>query len=211
MNKDGDKTALYGNELAELIAQDVSNPIPADNTVNARLANIDGTRTAVLTCQLYVPEDSKRCGGFGLIFKDDSKHDDFDTLEFVKSNALKLNGIINTPSALINAPDDLVEMKKLATGPGTSRAYFSDYLVKKFDEGGHRSYARFDHSLTWNNSTCNTSESKRGNFQSSSLSSTATNTFLDCHRAALQHSTMPLRQGLVPTQSYLAFFNSIVP
>ncbi|KAH7211584.1 hypothetical protein DER44DRAFT_859939 [Fusarium oxysporum] len=264
------QTALYGNKFAELVAQDV----------------IDGTGTAALVSSLHVPEDTKRYGGFGLIFKDGSKYDGFawvqfitrqlvingaaqtgslsnktnkpayqlvesteditdfttgsgapnwntcwgvdskltdvffaSTHEYVRSDTLKLNGIMGTPSVSIgkipkpydrdsyqDAPDDLVDMKELATGPGTSRAYFSDYLVRKLDGGGHRICARFDLSLTWN-----ASEGDKKNFEITSLSSTATNTFLSCHRAALQHSTRPLKEGSMSKQPYLDFLNSIVP
>ncbi|EWZ00369.1 hypothetical protein FOYG_00249 [Fusarium oxysporum NRRL 32931] len=279
------QTPLYGNKFAELVAQDVSNPLPAENAVNAKLTSIDGTGTAALVSRLYVPEDTKRYGGFGLIFKDDSTYDDFkwvqfvtrqliidgaaqtgslsnktnkpayqlvnsteditdfatgsgapnwntcwgvdskladvffaSTHEYVKSDALKVNGIMDTPSVLIgkipkpwdrdsyqDAPDDLVDMKELATGPGTSRAYFSDYLVKKLDGGGHRIYARFDLSLTWD-----ADEGDKKNFELSSLNSTATNAFLNCHRAALQHTTRPLKEGSVSKQPYLDFLNSVV-
>ncbi|KAF5585255.1 hypothetical protein FPANT_7554 [Fusarium pseudoanthophilum] len=281
-----DKTPLYGNKFAELIAQDVSDPLPAENAVNAKLTSIDGAGTAALVSKLYVPEDSKRYGGFGLIFKDDSTYDDFEwvqfitrqlvingtaqtgslsnktnkpayqlvnstenitdfatgsgapnwntcwgvdskladvffasTHEYVKDDALKVKGIMDTPSVLVgkipnsidrdyylDAPDGLVDMKALATGPGTSRAYFSDYLVKKLDDGGHRIYARFDHSLTWS-----AGEGDKNNYEIRSLSTTATNAFLGCHRAALQHSTRPLKKGSESTQPYLKFFNSIVP
>ncbi|KAG9497536.1 hypothetical protein J7337_010397 [Fusarium musae] len=280
-----DKTPLYGNKFAELIAQNVSDPLPAENAVNAKLTSIDGNGTAALVSKLYVPGDPKRYGGFGLIFRDDSTYDDFEwvqfvtrqlvingtaqtgslsnktnkpayqlvnstenitdfatgsgapnwntcwgvdsklsnvffasTHEYVKDDALKVKGIMDTPSVLVgkipksydrdsylDAPDDLVDMKVLATGPGTSRAYFSDYLVKKLDDGGRRIYARFDHSLTWS-----AGEGDKNNYEISSLRSTATNAFLDCHRAALQHSTRPLKAGNESQQPYLEFLNSIV-
>ncbi|KAH7254249.1 uncharacterized protein BKA55DRAFT_510123 [Fusarium redolens] len=281
-----DQTPLYGTKFAELVADDVSDPPPAENAVNAKLTSIDGTGTAVLASNLFIPEDKQKYGGFALILKDDSKYDDFrwvqfitrqlvingaaqtgslsnkvnkpayqlvnstenitdfatgsgapnwntcwgvdsalaqiffaDTHEFVKSAPLKLNGIMDTPSVLIgklpqpydreyflDAPSDLVDMKKLATGPGTSRAYFSDYLVKKLDGSGYRIYARFDSSLTWN-----AGEVDKKNFEIRSLSSTATNAFLNCHRAALLHTTTPLKEGSVSQQPYADFLNSIVP
>ncbi|KAL9572603.1 hypothetical protein ACKAV7_003436 [Fusarium commune] len=225
-----DQTALYGNKFAELVAQGVSNPLPAENAVNAKLTSIDrhwdcrsGQQTMVNSTEDITDfATSSGAPNWNTCWGVDSNLTDVffaGTHEYVKSDALKVNGIMDTPSVFIgkipkpwdrdsyqDAPDDLVDMKELATGPGTSRAYFSDYLVKKkFDGGGHRIYARFDLSLTWN-----AGEGDKKNFELSSLNSTATNEFLNCHRAALQHKTRPLKEGSVSKQPYLDFLNSIV-
>jgi hypothetical protein len=259
-----DQTDFCGAKLAELVAQNVSNPLPAENAVNARLTGIDGTGTAVLASKITTA--TKNFGGFALVLHDDAKYNDFywlqfitrqlvvdsvaktgklvnkastpayelvdaaaevtdfasgagasnwntcwgvdsgltkgwfgDTYEYAHSDALKITAILDPPSVLMgktptserdkalyrDCPDGLVNMKtELGDGQGTSRAYFSDYLLKKENGNNYRVYARFDLTLTWN-----ASEADKKNFTLNPLAATQTNTLLACHTAALQHIT----------------------
>ncbi|CVK96836.1 uncharacterized protein FMAN_11158 [Fusarium mangiferae] len=260
-----DRTDLYGDKLAELVVQDVSNPIPAENAIHARLTGIDGTATAILASKIKTATDD--FGGFALVVQDDTKYDDFywlqfitrqlvvdnvaktgnlvnkattpayqlviatgevtdfstgagasnwntcwgvdsgltkgffaDTYEFAKSDAHKITAILDPPSVLMgkvptdkekafykDAPHGLVNMEtELGDGQGISRAYFSDYLLKKANGDNYRVYARFDLTLTWN-----AREVGKKNFTLNTLASTGTNTILACHMAALRHTTTP--------------------
>lgn len=122
-----------------------------------------------------------------------------DVFEYAISDAHKLTAIMDNPSILIgkklkpaeihyyeDAPGNTVDMKDaLGTGDGISRAYFSDYLVKKEANGKWRIYARFDFSLTWK-----AKDADKNNFTLRSLSATTTTSLLDCHMDALNHKTI---------------------
>ncbi|KAF5562415.1 hypothetical protein FNAPI_3195 [Fusarium napiforme] len=268
-----DQTDLYGAKLAELVAQNVSNPLPAENAINARLTGIDETGTAVLASKITTTTNN--FGGFALVLQDDEKYNDFywlqfitrqlvvdkvdkvgkvdkvaktgdlvnkastpayqlvdateevtdfasgagasnwntcwgvdsgltkgwfgDTYEYAHSDDLKITAILDPPSVLMgktpksktekdlyrDCPDGLVNMKaQLGNDQGTSRAYFSDYLLKKENGDNYRVYARFDLTLTWN-----AREADKKNFTLNALAATQTNTLLACHTAALQHRT----------------------
>ncbi|KAM0249526.1 hypothetical protein ACHAQJ_009032 [Trichoderma viride] len=119
--------------------------------------------------------------------------------EYAISDAHNLTAILDAPAIMVgikpidklkylyeDLPDDLVEMKSaLGTGEGISRAYFSDYLVKKVGGEWHI-YARFDFSLTWK-----AGDKDRKNFTLRSLKTTKTTSLLDCHMKALKHRTRP--------------------
>ncbi|KAF5977870.1 hypothetical protein FCOIX_6202 [Fusarium coicis] len=259
-----DQTDLYGTKLAELVAQNVSNPLPAENAINARLTGIDGTGIAVLASKITTATNN--FGGFALVLHDDAKYNDFywlqfitrqlvvdnvaktgklvnkastpayelvdatgevtdfasgagasnwdtcwgvdsglirgwfgDTYEYAHSDDLKITAILDPPSVLMgktpqseaekalykDCPNGLVNMKtQLGNDQGTSRAYFSDYLLKKENGDNYRVYARFDLTLTWN-----AREADKKNFTLNSLAATETNTLLACHTAALRHRT----------------------
>lgn len=76
-----DRTSDWGNKLAELVVQEVAAHPPAENAVNARLTGIDGTGIATLVSKLTTT--SKSYGGFALIFKHGTKHEDFEWLQFI--------------------------------------------------------------------------------------------------------------------------------
>ncbi|KAF4432139.1 hypothetical protein FACUT_8405 [Fusarium acutatum] len=280
-----DRTDLYADKLAELVTQNVSNPLPAENAINARLNGIDGTGTAILASKIKTT--SNDFGGFTLVLQDDAKYNDFywlqfitrqlvvnnvaktgnlvnkavtpayqlvnatgevtdfangtgasnwntcwgvdsalkkgffaDTYEFAKSDAHKITAILDPPSVLMgktpgserekalyqDAPDGLVNMKtELGDDQGISRAYFSDYLLKKVDGDRYRIYARFDLTLTWN-----AREADKKNFTLNTLASTETSALLACHMAALQHVTTPGKQGDAPDDSFQDFRNKII-
>ncbi|PNP85178.1 hypothetical protein FNYG_01407 [Fusarium nygamai] len=279
-----DQTEIYGAKLAELVAQNVSSPLPAENAINARLTGIDGTGTAVLASKIKTT--SKDFGGFALVLHDDAKYNDFywlqfitrqlvvnnaaktgnlvnkastpayqlvdatgevtdfasgagasnwntcwgvdsgltkgffaDTYEYAHSDAHKITAVLDPPSVLMgktptsvrekalykDCPDGLVNMKtELGDGQGISRAYFSDYLLKKVEGDRYRIYARFDLTLTWN-----ARETDKKNFTLNSLASTETSTLLACHTAALQHVTTP-GNGDTPEDSFQSFRNRII-
>ncbi|KAF5547792.1 hypothetical protein FMEXI_5118 [Fusarium mexicanum] len=279
-----DRTDLYADKLAELVTQNVSNPLPAENAINARLTGIDGTATAILASKIKTT--SNDFGGFALVVQDDAKYNDFywlqfitrqlvvdnaaktgslvnkastpayqlvdatgevtdfasgagasnwntcwgvdsaltrgwfaDTYEFAKSDDLKITAILDPPSVLMgkvptsvrekalykDCPDGLVNMKtELGDGQGISRAYFSDYLLKKVEGDRYRIYARFDLTLTWN-----AREADKKNFTLNSLASTETATLLACHTAALQHVTTP-GNGDPPEDPFQNFRNRII-
>ncbi|KAF4493860.1 hypothetical protein FAGAP_10002 [Fusarium agapanthi] len=278
-----DRTDLYADKLAELATQNVSNPLPAENAINARLTDIDGTATAILASKIKTT--SNGFGGFALVVQDDAKYNDFhwlqfitrqlvvnnvakpgnlvnkavtpayqlvnatgevtdfangtgasnwntcwgvdsalkkgffaDTYEFAKSDAHKITAILDPPSVLMgkvpsdkqkalydDAPAGLVNMTtELGDDQGISRAYFSDYLLKKVDGGRYRIYARFDLTLTWN-----AREADKKNFALNTLASTETNALLACHVAALQHVTTP-GNGTTGTDYFLDFRNKII-
>ncbi|KAG5789185.1 hypothetical protein H9Q69_011766 [Fusarium xylarioides] len=280
-----DQTELYGAKLAELVAQNVSSPLPAENAINARLTGIDGTGAAVLASKIKTT--SKDFGGFALVLHDDAKYSDFYWLQFITrqlvvnnvaktgnlvnkavtpayqlvnatgevtdfasgtgafnwnicwgvdsalnkgffadmheyafSDAHKITAVLDPPSVLMgktptsviekalykDCPDGLVNMKnELGDDQGISRAYFSDYLLKKVDGDRYRIYARFDLTLTWN-----AREADKKNFTLNTLASTETNTLLACHMAALQHITTPGKQGEAPDDSFRDFRNKII-
>ncbi|KAF5681684.1 tyrosinase precursor (monophenol monooxygenase) [Fusarium circinatum] len=277
-----DRTDLYADKLAELVTQNVSNPLPAENAINARLTGIDGTGTAILASKIKTT--SNDFGGFALVVQDDAKYNDFhwlqfitrqlvvddaaktgslvnkastpayqlvdatgevkdfasgagasnwntcwgvdsaltkgwfaDTYEFAKSDDLKITAILDPPSVLMgkipgslqkeykDAPDGLVNMKtELADSQGISRAYFSDYLLKKVDGDRYRIYARFDLTLTWN-----AREADKKNFTLNTLASTETNALLACHMAALRHVTTP-GDGTAGNESFETFRSKII-
>ncbi|MCJ1396523.1 hypothetical protein MMC18_009414 [Xylographa bjoerkii] len=119
--------------------------------------------------------------------------------EYAISHEKKLTAILDAPSAMTgknppenmkqyyaDIPGDLVVMKDaLGSHEGISRAYFSDYLVKK-DGDKWRIFARFDLNLTWNPVTKDTNKK---NFTLHSLKTTATTELLECHKTALLHKT----------------------
>ncbi|KAF5983152.1 hypothetical protein FBULB1_3941 [Fusarium bulbicola] len=277
-----DRTDLYAGKLAELVTQNVSNPLPAENAINARLTNIDGTGTAILASKIKTT--SNDFGGFALVAQDDAKYNDFhwlqfitrqlvvddaaktgslvnkastpayqlvdatgevtdfasgagasnwntcwgvdsaltrgwfaDTYEFAKSEDHKITAILDPPSVLMgkipgslkkeykDAPDGLVNMKtELGDSQGISRAYFSDYLLKKVDGDRYRIYARFDLTLTWN-----AREADKKNFTLNTLTSTETNALLACHMAALRHITTP-GDGTTGNESFENFRSKII-
>lgn len=135
-----------------------------------------------------------------------------DAFEWAISDQDKVTAILDAPGILVgqipfpflkkeyeDIPDGLVDMKKeLGEGEGISRAYFSDYLVKTVD-GKQHIHARFDFSVTWN-----AKEKERSNFTLRSLATTATTSLLDCHMAALNHTTT---RG---NETWKAFRESIV-
>ncbi|KAL7917070.1 hypothetical protein ACQKWADRAFT_326566 [Trichoderma austrokoningii] len=135
--------------------------------------------------------------------------------EYAISDRHNLTAILDAPAVLAgktpknaeksmyeDVPDDLVVMKdKLGTSEGISRAYFSDYLVKKVGSKW-RIYARFDFSLTWE-----TRDMDKKNFTLRSLKTTKTTSLLDCHKAALMHKTMPGEKK----EPWKDFRNSILP
>jgi hypothetical protein len=121
-----------------------------------------------------------------------------DGYEYAISSGHKLTAILDPPAVMVgkepmtkleksfykDIPGDLVVMgQALGTGEGISRAYFSDYLLKKVD-GKFRIYARFDFSLTWKAGDMN-----KDNFTLHSLKTIKTKSLLDCHKAALMHKT----------------------
>lgn len=139
-----------------------------------------------------------------------------ETYEYAKSEDTKLTAVLDAPSPLTGtAPADnmkeyyqdfpvgLVEMKKLLEShQGISRAYFSDYLVKK-DGNNWRIFARFDYNLTWNSVTKDTTK-VNSTFTLHSLKATPTTGLLECHKAALLHKTTKEKEPWKP------FYDSIV-
>ncbi|KAF4337731.1 hypothetical protein FBEOM_8399 [Fusarium beomiforme] len=137
-----DQTALYGDKLAELVTQGVTNPPPAENAVNARLTNIDGTGTAVLASKINT---TKNYGGFALIFHDDPKYKDFKWLQFITrqlvvGGAAKTGNLVNktnTPAyQLVNSAQEITDFTSGAGVPnwntcwgvdsGLSKVFFAD-------------------------------------------------------------------------------------
>ncbi|KAK7397530.1 hypothetical protein QQX98_013100 [Neonectria punicea] len=284
-----DHTTEWGNKLAELVVQEAAAPPPAENAVNARLTDVDGTGIAALVSKLTQPAETY--GGFALILKHDTSYKNFEWLQFITrqlvvdgaaitgnlviktnttsyqlvnsaaeitdyafapglepsnwntcwkvdstilpfpkpffrdgyeyaiSDAHHLAAILDAPAIMVgkiptnaaksmyeDIPDDLVVMKDaLGTGEGISRAYFSDYLVKKVD-GKWRIYARFDFSLTWN-----ARDADKKNFTLRSLKTTTTTSLLDCHMAALMHKTTPGKPGTESKEPWKDFRGSILP
>ncbi|PTB37464.1 uncharacterized protein TrAFT101_011182 [Trichoderma asperellum] len=281
-------TKEWGDKLAQLVAQDVTNPPPAENAVNAKLQNIDGTGVAALVSKLTQP--TSKYGGFALILQDDTEYKEFEWLQFITrqlvANGVAINGNLviktNTTSyQLVNSVDDITDytfangnepsnwdtcwkvdsiivpvprpffrdsyeyaisdphkftaildapgiltgktptwdkslyedlppncvvMKdQLGTQQGISRAYFSDYLMKK-DQNKWRVCARLDFSLTWN-----AQDTDKNNFTVRCISTTATTSLLDCHKAALMHKTVPGSPTKQPTEPWKTFRDSIVP
>ncbi|CAM1510734.1 Fc.00g082470.m01.CDS01 [Cosmosporella sp. VM-42] len=139
--------------------------------------------------------------------------------EYAISDAHNLTAILDAPGIMVgkkltnaekslyeDVPDGLVAMKdELGTGGGISRAYFSDYLVKKVD-GKWRIYARFDFSLTWN-----ARDADKNSFTLRSLRNTTTTSLLDCHMAALMHKTTPGKPGKESKEPWKDFRDSILP
>ena len=62
-----DKTAEWGDDLAELVAREAVTPPPAENAVNTRLTGIDGTGIAALVSKLK--QDAETYDGFALVFQ----------------------------------------------------------------------------------------------------------------------------------------------
>ncbi|UKZ74821.1 hypothetical protein TrVFT333_002491 [Trichoderma virens FT-333] len=139
--------------------------------------------------------------------------------EYAISDAHNLTAILDAPAVLAgkiptnaeksmyeDVPSGLVVMKDaLGTGEGISRAYFSDYLVKKVGDKW-RIYARFDFSLTWN-----ARDTDKKNFTFHSLGTTTTASLLDCHMAALMHKTTPGKPGTESKEPWKEFRESILP
>lgn len=119
--------------------------------------------------------------------------------EYAISDNHKLTAIMDAPGVMAgkkptkgdkssyeDVPDGLVVMKdELGAHEGISRAYFSDYLVKKVG-GKYKIYARFDFSLTWQ-----ARDMDKSNYALRSLRTTKTSSLLDCHMDALKHKTLP--------------------
>lgn len=136
--------------------------------------------------------------------------------EYALSSDKKLTAILDAPSVFTgkpmptlqsikneykDLPDGLVVMKdQLGTAQGISRAYFSDYLVKK-ESDKWRILARFDFHVTWNQATRLTNKRE---FSLRSLETTATTALLECHKAAL------LRTTTRGEQPYKSFHDSIL-
>jgi hypothetical protein len=139
--------------------------------------------------------------------------------EYAISDAHKLTAILDAPGIMAgkqpkdwekpeykDVPDNLVIMKDaLGTRKGISRAYFSDYLVKKVNGKWHI-YARFDFSLTWN-----ARDADKKNFTLRSLRTTTTTSLLHCHKAALTHKTTPGTKGTESKDLWEDFRKSINP
>ncbi|KAI1178013.1 hypothetical protein F4777DRAFT_540212 [Nemania sp. FL0916] len=108
-----------------------------------------------------------------------------------------------------DAPAGSVAMKtELKDKNGISRAYFSDYLVKK-DGEKWRIVARFDFNLTWNPVNKDTTNASRGNFTLHSLRTTATTQLLECHKASLLHKITNAKPEKDKTQPWKDFYDSI--
>ncbi|KAF7555598.1 hypothetical protein G7Z17_g2056 [Cylindrodendrum hubeiense] len=143
-----------------------------------------------------------------------------DGYEYAISDADKLTAILDAPGIMVgkkypqtdverrsyeDLPGNLVVMKDaLGSREGISRAYFSDYLVKKVGEE-FRICARFDFSLTWN-----AKDADKNNFTLSSLGTTTTTSLLDCHKAALMHKTTPGNTSKVPQEPWKDFRDKIL-
>lgn len=142
-----------------------------------------------------------------------------DGYEYAISDGHNLTAILDAPAIMAgkkptnaeksmyeDVPDGLVVMKDaLGTGEEISRAYFSDYLVKKVD-GKRRICARFDFSLTWK-----ARDADKNNFTLRSLRTTKTTSLLDCHTAALMHKTTPGKIGMASKEPWKDFRDSILP
>ena len=76
-----DLTAEYGDKLAELATQAVTNPPPAENAVHARLTGIDGTGNAALVSK--VKQGDKQYDGFALVLKRTTESQKFEWLQFI--------------------------------------------------------------------------------------------------------------------------------
>ncbi|KAI1198523.1 hypothetical protein F5X97DRAFT_299381 [Nemania serpens] len=108
-----------------------------------------------------------------------------------------------------DAPAGSVNMKDaMGSKQGVSRAYFSDYLVKK-DGAKWRIVARFDFNLTWDPVTKDTGNASRGNFTLHSLKSTATTELLECHKGALRHKLTSSKPEKNNTEPWKSFYDSI--
>ncbi|KAI1130955.1 hypothetical protein F5Y10DRAFT_99717 [Nemania abortiva] len=133
--------------------------------------------------------------------------------EYAISPEKKLTAILDAPSVMTgknpadnmkqyyeDIPGNLVVMKDaLGSNEGISRAYFSDYLVKKVitkDGEKWQIFARFDFNLTWNPVTKDTN---RKDFTLHSLKTTATTELLECHKTALLHKTT---KNIQPWESF---------
>lgn len=141
-----------------------------------------------------------------------------DGYEYAISDAHNLTAILDAPAIMAgknptnaeksmyeDVPDDLVVMKDaLGTGEGISRAYFSDYLMKKINGKWHI-YARFDFSLTWKSK-----DADKNNFTLRSLRTTKTTVLLDCHVAALMHKTTPGKTGAKSNEPWKNFRDLII-
>ncbi|KAF4437489.1 hypothetical protein F53441_13026 [Fusarium austroafricanum] len=142
--------------------------------------------------------------------------------EYAISSAHKLTAIMDAPTILVgkSAPfvpkDDYQDLpgnpvamrKELGFSEGTSRVYFTDYLMKKKDGRWHI-YARFDFSLTWEDAKSKDKNKEKSNFKFRTLSATETTSMLPCHMQALSHTTTPGKKDLTPQQPWLEFRNSI--
>ncbi|KAF3922604.1 hypothetical protein AA313_de0205599 [Arthrobotrys entomopaga] len=126
-----------------------------------------------------------------------------ETYESVMSADKKVSAILDFPTSTagvtvaqnktirdmyIDLPDDTVNMKVWLDSQdhdGIARAYFSDYLVKKNADNKYHILARFDFNLTWD--PAKTAQKK--DFTVHSVKATPTTALLDCHKAALLHTT----------------------
>jgi hypothetical protein len=149
-----------------------------------------------------------------------------DTYEYAISHGKTLTAVLDAPSPMAGAipmqsiineyrdvPEGLVEMKvKLSTHKGISRAYFSDYLVKKDDKDDTKYHivARFDFNLTWDPVTANSTK-KNSTFTLSNPKSTVTTELLECHTAALLHKTTLKHNPTEEGQPWKSFHDSILP
>ena len=124
-----------------------------------------------------------------------------EAFEFVMSADKKVSAILDLPTSTagatvlqsikntyIDLPEDTVNMKdwlKSQNGGGISRAYFSDYLMKKDADNRYHILARFDFNLTWNPAK----NAQNKDFSVHSVETTATTALLECHKAAILHTT----------------------
>jgi hypothetical protein len=121
-----DKTAEWCDKLAELVAQEVVTPPPAENTVNARLTSIDGTGIAALVSKLK--QDTKTYDGFALVFQHDTNYQSFEWLQFitrqlvVDNTAKKGNLVVKTNTTSYQLVDSAAEITDYTFASGSKPA-----------------------------------------------------------------------------------------
>jgi hypothetical protein len=121
-----DKTAEWCDKLAELVAQEVVTPPPAENTVNARLTGIDGTGIAALVSKLK--QDTKTYDGFALVFQHDTNYQSFEWLQFitrqlvVDNTAKKGNLVVKTNTTSYQLVDSAAEITDYTFASGSKPA-----------------------------------------------------------------------------------------
>jgi hypothetical protein len=106
----------WGDKLAQLVAQEVVNPPPAENAVNARIAGINDTGIAALVSKLK--KDAATYDGFALVFHHDTDYKDFQWLQFITRQLVVDNTAItgnllfsaNTTSyQLVDSPAEITD------------------------------------------------------------------------------------------------------
>jgi hypothetical protein len=111
-----DKAEQWSAKLAELVAQEVVDPPPAENAVNARLTGIDGNGTAALVSKLK--QDAETYDGFALVFHHATNYKSFEWLQFitrqlvVEDTAKKGNLITSTNTTsyqLVDSPTEITD------------------------------------------------------------------------------------------------------